>query len=209
MKAISLSSQWDKYQSLHAHLSILCSLMCRSCSCDQFVLRGLQAYHHFSLVSQEALFFNSGVKLYFTSSVKLHRHIWLWRPETSEPGCGCTSTFRQDTLRKHWINSRTSRVCSADTRKHTTKALYTLTQATQTWNPLPGGGYSHVCHDFVQEDAVHQLHEHVDPLLGAHLITWPQRAQRPHLQTEGEVNYSESKNSHWALWAFFSFNSVN
>lgn len=42
--------------SVHAHLSILSSLMCRSCSWDQFVLRGRQTYHHFSLVSEEGLY---------------------------------------------------------------------------------------------------------------------------------------------------------
>lgn len=42
--------------------------------------------------------------------------------------------------------------------------------------------YSHVRHDFVQEDAVHQLHEHVDALLGADGVAGAQRAEGPHLQ---------------------------
>lgn len=50
--------------------------------------------------------------------------------------------------------------------------------------------HSHVCHDFVQEDAVHQLHEHVDPLLGADVVARTQRAQSPHLETGRRVKYT-------------------
>lgn len=54
----------------------------------------------------------------------------------------------------------------------------------KAWNAHSVGCYLHVCHDLVQEDTVHQLHEHVDPLLWAYDITWTQRTQRPHLETE-------------------------
>lgn len=37
-------------------------------------------------------------------------------------------------------------------------------------------------HDFVQENAVHQLHEHVDALLGADGVAGTQRAEGPHLK---------------------------
>lgn len=59
-----------------------------------------------------------------------------------------------------------------------------------------------MCHDLVQEDAVDQLHEHVDPILRANVVARAQRTQRPHLETEREVNYTASGNTHRALMAF-------
>lgn len=54
--------------------------------------------------------------------------------------------------------------------------------------------YLHVCHDLVQKDAIHQLHEHVDALLGARIIARAQRTQRPHLGTGREVNHTSPRN---------------
>lgn len=52
-----------------------------------------------------------------------------------------------------------------DTQKYTPKDIFDrlMLYKCETLNSLRS--YLHVCHDLVQEDAVHQLHEHVDPLL--------------------------------------------
>ncbi|TNN62008.1 hypothetical protein EYF80_027746 [Liparis tanakae] len=44
------------------------------------------------------------------------------------------------------------------------------------------------------KDAIHQLHEHVDSLLGARIIARAQRPQRPHLGTGREVNHTSPRN---------------
>lgn len=44
--------------------------------------------------------------------------------------------------------------------------------------------YIHLSHDLVQKDTIHQLHEHVDPVLRAHPVWRTQRTQRLDLGDE-------------------------
>lgn len=91
-------------------------------------------------------------------------------------------TLRQDAQqRKPWINSLVNsgaEVQKYQLFKQAARAKCNARLCRCRW-------YSHVCHDFVQEDAVHQLHEHVDALLGADGVARTQRAQGPHLQGGG------------------------
>lgn len=74
-------------------------------------------------------------------------------------------------------------IYSAQTRKNTHQRTW-LTHANKTWNSHSVCCYLHVCHDLVQEDTIHQFHEHADPFLWAHIVTQTQRAQHLHLETD-------------------------
>lgn len=117
-------------------------------------------------------------------------------------GCDNLKPASQDVVRTSTFQ-QTHTGNAGLTRAPLTYPRYSLTQANKRQNCLSLGRYLHVCHDLVQEDAVHQLHEHVDPLLRADLIAWTQRTQRPHLQAEREVNFTAPRNIHRALMAFF------
>lgn len=121
---------------------------------------------------------------------------------TGTSGCDNLKPASQDVVRTSTFQ-QTHTGNAGLTPAQLTYPKHSLTQANKRQNCLSLGRYLHVCHDLVQEDAVHQLHEHVDPLLRANLIARTQRTQRPHLETEKEVNFTAPRNIHRALMALF------
>lgn len=136
-------------------------------------------------------------RISFSESAAFHWHIWLWRlrPETSESGCGRTFKLTQ--------------TCTGNTGLTQLPLRHTVQkQSRQTGTLLHR--YSHLGHDLVQEDAIHQLHEHVDALLWAHVGVWTQRTQCPNLERQRERGSTTAKqNKPWKLLMIvFPFSSA-